>query len=84
TFTADFDLIFIDGETKFRIGLESYILDDKLGIRLGGREEAFDIGFGYEFTFLNDSTLAIDYAFELPFEIEESYGSHFIALSFRF
>ena len=84
TFTADLDLIFIDGETKFRIGLESYILDDKLGIRLGGREEAFDIGFGYEFTFLNDSTLAIDYAFELTFEIEESYGSHFLSLSFRF
>ena len=84
TFTADLDLIFIDGELKFRLGLESYVLDDKLGIRLGGREEAINIGFGYEFTFLNDSTLVIDYAFELPFEIEESYGSHFIALSFRF
>ena len=84
TFTADLDLIFIDGELKFRLGLESYVLDDKLGIRLGGREEAINIGFGYEFTFLNDSTLAIDYAFELPFEIEESYGSHFLSLSFRF
>ena len=84
TFTADLDIIFIDGETKFRLGVESYVLDDKLAIRLGGREEAFDIGFGYEFTFLNDSTLIIDYALELPFEVEESYGSHFIALSFRF
>ena len=84
TFTADLDIIFIDGETKFRLGLESYVLDNKLAIRLGGREEAFNIGFGYEFTFLNESTLVIDYAFELPFEIEESYGSHFIALSFRF
>ena len=84
TFTADLDLMLIDDELKFRVGLESYILDDKLGIRIGGREEAFDIGFGYEFTFLNDSTLVIDYAFELPFEIEESYGSHFIAVSFRF
>jgi hypothetical protein len=84
TFTADLDIIFIDGETKFRLGVESYVLDNKLAIRLGGREEAFDIGFGYEFTFLNDSTLIVDYALELPFEIEESYGSHFIALSFRF
>ena len=84
TFTADLDIIFIDGETKFRLGVESYVLDDKLAIRLGGREEAFDIGFGYEFTFLNDSTLIIDYALELPFEVEESYGSHFISLSFRF
>ena len=84
TFTADLDIIFIDGETKFRLGLESYVLDNKLAIRLGGREEAFNIGFGYEFSFLNDSTLVIDYALELPFEVEESYGSHFIALSFRF
>ncbi|MBR3654975.1 MAG: hypothetical protein IKN62_06060 [Elusimicrobia bacterium] len=84
TFTADLDLILIDGETKFRLGLESYVLDDKLGIRLGGREEAVNIGFGYEFVFANEATLIVDYAFELPFEIEESYGSHFIALSFRF
>ncbi len=84
TFTADMDIIFIDGETKLRLGVESYVLDDKLGIRLGGRSEAFDIGFGYEFSFANESTLVIDYAFELPFEIEESYGSHFIAISFRF
>ena len=84
TFTADMDIIFLDGETKLRLGVESYVLDDKLGIRLGGRAEAFDIGFGYEFSFANESTLVIDYAFELPFEIEESYGSHFIAISFRF
>ena len=84
TFTADMDIIFVDGETKLRLGVESYVLDDKLGIRLGGRSEAFDIGFGYEFTFGNEATLIIDYAFELPFEIEESYGSHFIAISFRF
>ena len=84
TFTADMDVIFIDGETKIRVGMESYVLNDRLGIRIGGREEAFDIGFGYEFSFANESTLVIDYAFELPFEIEESYGSHFIAISFRF
>lgn len=84
TFTADMDVIFIDGETKLRLGVESYVLNDKLGIRLGGRQEAFDIGFGYEFTFTNEATLAIDYAFELPLEIEETYGSHFIAISFRF
>jgi hypothetical protein len=84
TFTVDLDVVFIDGEVKPRLGMESYVLNDKLAIRLGGREEAFDIGFGYEITFANESTLIVDYAFELPFEIEESYGSHFIAISFRF
>ena len=83
-FTAALDLIFRDNETFVRAGLESYVLDEKLAIRLGGREEAFDIGFGYEFSFANESTLIIDYALELPMQVKESYGSHFIAVSFRF
>ena len=84
TFTADLDVIFIDGETKIRVGLESYVLNNTLAIRLGGREEAFNVGFGYEFSFVNESKLIIDYALEIPLEVEESYGSHFIAVSFRF
>lgn len=83
-FTIAMDVIFRDNETSIRAGVESYVIDGKLAIRLGGREEAFDIGFGYEFAFANETKLIIDYALELPFEIEESYGSHFISLSFRF
>ena len=76
--------MFIDGETKVRLGVESYILEGSLALRLGGREEAVNIGFGYEFSFVNESKLIIDYALEIPLEVEESYGSHFIAVSFRF
>ncbi len=83
-FTAALDVMFRDDETIIKAGLESYVLDRKLAIRLGGREEAFDIGFGYEFAFANETKLIVDYAFELPLEVEESYGSHFISLSFRF
>jgi hypothetical protein len=83
-FTIAMDIIFRDNETSIRAGIESYVLDGKLALRLGGREEAFDIGFGYEFAFANETKLLIDYALELPFEIEESYGSHFISLSFKF
>ena len=83
-FTIAMDIIFRDNETSIRVGIESYVLDGKLALRLGGREEAFDIGFGYEFAFANETKLLIDYALELPFEVEESYGSHFISLSFKF
>ena len=83
-FTVAMDIIFRDNETFLRAGMESYVVDGKLALRLGGRQEAFDIGFGYEFAFANETKLVIDYALELPFEVEESYGSHFIALSFRF
>ena len=83
-FTIALDVIFRDSETKIRAGVESYVLDRKLAIRLGGREEAFNVGFGYEFAFANETKLVIDYAFELPMQIEESYGSHFFALTFKF
>ncbi len=60
------------------------MIEGKLAIRAGGREEAFDLGFGYEFTFANNTKLIIDYALELPMEVEETMGSHFVGLSFRF
>ena len=83
-FTIALDVIFRDGENSIRAGVESYVLDKKLAIRLGGREEAFNIGFGYEFAFANETKLVIDYALELPMQVEESYGSHFFSLSFKF
>ncbi len=83
-FTVATDVIFRDNEATIRVGLESCFFNKKLAIRLGGREEAYDIGFGYEFSFLNESKLSIDYAFEMPVKVEESYGSHFFSLSFKF
>ena len=83
-FTVALDVMFRDGETFIRAGAESYVLDRRLAIRLGGREEAFNMGFGYEFAFANETKLVVDYALEIPFEVEDSYGSHFISLSFKF
>mgnify|MGYP007069927871 CR=1 FL=1 len=83
-FTIAMDIIFRDNETVIRAGAESYVFDKKLAVRLGGREEAFDMGFGYEFAFANSMKLVIDYALEIPIQIEESYGSHFFSLSFKF
>ncbi|MBQ3834538.1 MAG: hypothetical protein II816_03385 [Elusimicrobia bacterium] len=83
-FTVAADVIFRDNDTFLKMGAETYLIDGRLALRLGGRKEAFDFGFGYSFEFGNDTALTVDYAFELPFEIKESYGSHFISLSFRF
>ena len=83
-FTIATDVIFRDKETTLRAGMESRFFEKKLAIRLGGREEAYNIGFGYEFAFLSNSKLAINYAFEMPVKVEKSYGSHFFSLSFKF
>lgn len=83
-FTVAMDILFRNDETSIRVGLESYVIDGKLALRAGGREEAFDIGFGYEFSFANNTKLIVDYALELPLQVEETMGSHFIGVSFRF
>jgi len=83
-FTIAMDVMFRDNESIIKVGAESYVLDKRLAIRMGGREEAFDIGFGYAFMFANETQLIIDYALELPMQVEESYGSHFVSLSFKF
>ncbi|MFA6614167.1 MAG: hypothetical protein WCS83_05230 [Endomicrobiia bacterium] len=83
-FTIAMDVLLRDGETSVRVGLESYVIEGKLAIRAGGREEAFNLGFGYEFTFINNTKLIIDYALELPMQVEETMGSHFVGITFRF
>lgn len=83
-FTVAMDVLFRDKETSIRVGLESYVIEGKLALRAGGRQEAVDIGFGYEFSLSNGTKLIVDYALEVPLEVEETMGSHFIGLSFRF
>jgi len=82
-FTIALDYVMRAGDNGIRAGAESVLFEDKLAIRLGGRQEAFDIGLGYKFDFTNGMSLMVDYALELPMEVEESYGSHFIGLTLR-
>lgn len=84
-FTIACDLVFRESEFTPRIGAETWLIDGSLALRAGGREEELNFGFGYEFTFSNLSSIALDYALGFPLGgIEGSYGSHFVALSFKF
>lgn len=82
-FTVAGDVIFRAGDTTLRLGAESKIFDERLAIRAGGRKEAYDIGLGYKFEFTNGMNLIVDYTLELPVEVKESYGSHFVGLTLR-
>lgn len=82
-FTIAADVVFRAGDTSLKLGAESWLFEEKLALRLGGRQEAFDIGLGYRFDFNNGMALIVDYALELPLEVKESYGSHFVGLSLR-
>ncbi|MDR1942028.1 MAG: hypothetical protein LBQ47_06855 [Endomicrobium sp.] len=83
-FTVALDYEMRGGENLLIAGIESKILDGKLALRAGGYESQINFGFGYLFSF-GESKLIIDYAFGLPIGgIQESAGSHFVSLSFRF
>lgn len=83
-FTVAMDVILRNNETNIKFGLESYVIEGKLALRTGFREEAFCFGFGYEHEFQNGTKMIFDYALEMPTQVQETLGSHFVGLSFRF
>ncbi|MCL2145256.1 MAG: hypothetical protein FWH43_07200 [Endomicrobia bacterium] len=83
-FTAAVDYEMREGDNHLIFGIESKIIEGNLALRAGGWEEQINFGTGYGFDFGNRSRLSIDYAFGLPLKIQETTGSHFLSLTFRF
>jgi len=83
------DVAFVDGDTVFRVGVESVVAGSSLKIR-GGllyasdfqdevEETDFDIGLGYSF-----STLVFDYAYNLPIALKQTDGKHYVSFGYSF
>lgn len=83
-FTVAADAVFRNSETSLRFGFESYVVEGKLAVRAGAREEAYSFGFGFEHEFQNGTIIVFDYALEIPTQVQETLGSHFVGVSFRF
>jgi len=83
------DLGMSDGNSILRLGAESPISGSNLKIRGGFVYESdfedetektdIDLGVGYSF-----SSLVFDYAYNIPFEMEETNGRHFVSFGFSF
>ncbi|MCL1972029.1 MAG: hypothetical protein FWG57_04430, partial [Endomicrobia bacterium] len=82
TVAADYEMRSGD-EDLLKIGMESKVIEGTLALRIGGWKEQINFGTGYEIKF-GEYALIIDYAFGLPLEVQESTGSHFLSLIFRF
>jgi hypothetical protein len=86
-FTVALDYEMREGDNLVIFGLESRVIEGKLAIRAGGWESQLNLGLGYVFdlgVILENSRLYVDYAFGLPLEVQESAGSHFLGITFRF
>ncbi|MHB9029216.1 MAG: PorV/PorQ family protein [Candidatus Latescibacterota bacterium] len=92
---AEADIVQADGNTFFRLGAETGVSGSNLKLRGGfdyGRSFGSDseltqttrgtdisLGLGYSF-----SSLVFNYAFNLPFEIKNTDGKHFISFGVSF
>ena len=85
-FTIAADVEIRENDNIFMFGAETKIniATSLLAIRAGGWKEQLSFGAGYMFPFGNGNHLSVDYAFLLPLEIQETIGSHFFGLSYKF
>jgi len=82
-FTIAADYLMRGGDNTLAFGAETRVIDGALALRVGGWSEQINLGIGYELK-IGDSALLIDYAFGMPFDVQETIGSHFISLGYRF
>jgi hypothetical protein len=84
-FTIDADVVSRDNTTDVRIGAETWLMDGKFAVRVGERPQEISMGLGYELCFKKSATvLVIDYAFGWPLEMQQTSGSHRMAVTVRF
>ncbi|MCL2389975.1 MAG: hypothetical protein FWD54_00870 [Endomicrobia bacterium] len=87
-FTVAMDYEIRDSENTLMLGMESRLINDTLAVRAGGWSEQLNFGLGYKLKFgkdeKNNSALSIDYALGLPLKVQDTIGSHFFSLSYRF
>jgi hypothetical protein len=71
-------------ETGIAGGLESWLFKNTLGLRGGANRDEASAGLSYFHMMGKRYGLRLDYAFTIPFFVEESGGSHRLALTLYF
>jgi len=74
----------LGNKLNIHLGLEGWFIDRLLGLRMGGNAKEITFGLSFNKALARYFGIQLDYAFILPFEIAETYGSHRISLTTRF
>jgi len=82
--TGAFDVTLRDKDWNYHLGWESWFKRRTFGLRAGGNNREITIGLSYDNEILKSLGIQFDYAFILPLQIEETWGSHRISLTVRF
>lgn len=73
-----FDFSRRSGKESYRGGIEARFFDHRFACRLGGNSSNGSLGLGYRQPF-HRLLLSLDYAFIMPFQIQETAGAHRIS-----
>lgn len=73
-----------NGEKDLRFGLEGWLWEKKrLGLRGGANRDEMDLGFTFVQPFGDRVAFSLDYAFQIPLNIEDTAGSHVVSFRLR-
>ncbi len=71
-----FDVTRRRGETGYHGGLESWLFGNTLGLRAGGNKNEASAGLSYFQSVNKKFGFRLDYGFTIPFQVEDTNGSH--------
>jgi len=78
------DLVRRDDVTNVQGGIESWLFQDTLGLRAGGNRQEAAAGVSYYYAATKKFGLRLDYGLTIPFYVENTSGSHRLALTVYF
>jgi hypothetical protein len=64
-----------NGRQTIRGGAEAWFMNNKVGARAGGSSSGGSLGMSYRHPF-GSFSLVLDYAFLMPFQVQQSAGTH--------
>jgi len=78
------DVVNQEGSTNLLGGFESWLFQDTIGLRAGGNRQEAAAGMSYYYAANKKWGLRLDYALTIPYYIENTSGSHRLALTVYF
>ena len=73
-----------DGTTGVNGGIESWLFNDALGLRAGANSSEGSAGISYYQSLSRKAGFRIDYAFTVPYYVQDTSGSHRFQLTVYF
>lgn len=84
SWTAVFDFVDRDRVTTLKGGVEGWFWNRTIGVRAGANSTAGTFGFTYRHSVTQHFGLSLDYGFSFPFFLDDTFGSHRVAVGVRF